>query len=100
MKGIVEINGQHLLAPSVDAAAKLATLLGKCHPMIQKWSPRANGTQYTPAESGDIEARFSVRMEVVQDSQVVKRIPASRRIAAPTPPAASTHDAPPQEDNP
>lgn len=100
MKGIVEINGLHLLAPSVDAAAKLSTLLSKCQPMVQRWSPRVHEQEYTPAESGDYEGRFSVRMQVIQDSQLVKRIPVARRIAAPIPPAASTHDAPPQEDNP
>ncbi len=100
MKGIVVINGMHLLAPSVDAAAKLATLLGKCHSMIHKWSPKAHEEEYTPAESGDYEARFSVQMRVIQDSQVVKRIPSSRRICAATPPAAATKDGPPQEENP
>jgi len=85
MKGIVEINGMHLLAPSVDAAAKLSALLSKCHPMVQKWSPEAGRVGYTLAEPEDYESRFNVRMSVVHDAQIQRRIPKARRLAAPAP---------------
>lgn len=40
MKGIVEVNGQHLMAPSVEVAAKIVTLIGKCRPMVESYVQR------------------------------------------------------------
>ncbi len=100
MKTIVTINGAHLLAPTVETATQLVKLLGRCQTMVQNWKARTHETTYHPAEADEFDGRFHVSMEIVADHQVLARIPKSRRIAAPTPPAAATQDGPPQEDNP
>ena len=90
MKAIIEINGHHLLAPSAEAAMKVVSLLAKCQPMVQTWASRAHETTYHAAEPGEFERRFSVNVGLVNDDQVVKRIPTARRLAAPNPITSET----------
>lgn len=84
MKAIIYINGNHYLCPSVKAASTLIEGLSKLEPMSQHWRPEDHKTTYTPAERGEFDARFTVRMEVVSNEQIVARVPKARRLNAPS----------------